>query len=88
MLPALMNTMRKQTKKQPLHKGKKRQCYFKVNNITEVDYKDIPTLRRFISSYGKIRPRRRSGLSAKYQRKVARAIKQARIAGLIPFVPK
>lgn len=74
-------------KKRRLHKGK-RQCYFKVNNIDLVDYKDVQTLRRFISSYGKIRPRRRSGLSAKYQRKVAKAIKQARIAGLIPFVPK
>lgn len=63
----------------------KRQCYFKVNNIPFVDYKDVETLKKFISSYGKIRPRRRSGLSAKYQRKVAAAIKQARIAGLIPF---
>lgn len=78
--------MRRQ-KKRKLHK-KKRQCYFKVNNIKDVDYKDVQTLRRFLSSYGKIRPRRRSGLSAAYQRKVAKAIKQARIAGLIPFVPK
>jgi len=74
-------------KKRKLHKGK-RHCYFKVNNIDTVDYKDVQTLRRFISSFGKIRPRRRTGLSARYQRKVAKAIKQARIAGLIPFVPK
>lgn len=66
------------------HLNKK--CYFKSNNIKEVDYKDIQTLKRFISSYGKIQPPRRSGLSAKYQRKVAKAIKQARIAGLLPFV--
>lgn len=69
-------------------KKQKRRCYFKVNNIQDVDYKDVNLLRRFISSYGKIRARRRSGLSSKYQRKVAKAIKQARIAGLIPFVPK
>lgn len=75
-------------KTQQLGKGKKRQCYFRANKIELVDYKDVATLRRFISSYGKIRPRRRSGLSAKYQRKVALAIKQARIAGLIPFVPR
>jgi len=67
---------------------KERQCYFCVNNREEVDYKNIQLLRRFTSSYMKIAPRRRSGLCALHQRKVARAIKQARIAGLIAFVPK
>lgn len=69
-------------------KAKKRYCYFKANNITDVDYKDVQLLRRFCSSYMKIVPRRRSGLSAKYQRKVAKAIKQAREAGLLGYVPK
>ena len=69
-------------------KKRTRHCYFKSNNIEHVDYKDVEMLRRFISSYGKIRPQRRTGLSTKYQRKVAKAIKQARIAGLIPFVPR
>ena len=64
-----------------------RQCYFLVNNIQDVDYKEVELLRRFMSSYNKILPRRKTGLSAKYQRKVAKAIKQARIAGLIPFAP-
>lgn len=63
-------------------------CYYCVNNKEHVDYKDIQTLRRFVSSYLKIAPRRRSGLCATHQRKVARAIKQARIAGLMAFVPK
>ncbi|PIR03704.1 MAG: 30S ribosomal protein S18 [Candidatus Magasanikbacteria bacterium CG11_big_fil_rev_8_21_14_0_20_39_34] len=63
-------------------------CYFCSNNISSVDYKDVQVLRRFVSSYLKIAPRRRSGLCAMHQRKVARAIKQARIAGLIAFVPK
>lgn len=62
--------------------------YLKENNISEVDYKDVDLLRRFISSNMKIVPRRRSGLSAKSQRKIAKAIKQARIAGLLPFVGK
>lgn len=53
-----------------------------------VDYKDNETLRRFTSSFMKIQPRRRSGLCAKHQRQVARAIKQARIAGLLAFVAK
>ena len=71
-----------------MRKKQSKKCFFKANNIDSVDFKDIELLRKFISSYGKIRPRRRSGLSAKYQRKVAKAIKQSRIAGLIPFVPR
>jgi small subunit ribosomal protein S18 len=69
-------------------KKQKRVCYFQANNIQDVDYRDIEILKKFMSSYHKIRPRRKTGLSAKYQRKVASAIKQARIAGLLPFVPK
>ncbi len=72
--------------KQKVHKGK-RHCYFKVNNIENVDWTDVDVLRRFISSYGKIRSRKRTGLSARFQRKVAKAIKQARQMGLIPYVP-
>ena len=67
---------------------KNRQCHFCVNKDKQIDYKDNETLRRFTSSYMKIQPRRRSGLCAEHQRKVARAIKQARIAGLLAFVPK
>jgi len=67
---------------------KAKRCYPCVNNKIEVDYKEVGLLRRFISSYGKIAPRRRSGLCAMHQRKVGRSIKQARIAGLLPFVPK
>jgi len=63
-------------------------CYYCVNNKENVDYKDIQNLRRFVSSYLTIAPRRRSGLCALHQRKVARAIKQARIAGLMGFVAK
>ncbi len=66
----------------------KKACYYCVNNKAVVDYKDVPILRRFVSSYMKIAPQRRSGLCALHQRKVARAIKQARIAGLMGFVPR
>lgn len=68
--------------------GEKKACYYCVNNRVTVDYKDIQLLRRFVSSYLKIAPQRRSGLCALHQRKVARAIKQARIAGLMGFVSK
>jgi len=52
-------------------------CHFCINNIEEIDYKDIQTLRRFISSYAKIVPRKRSGVCARHQRKLANAIKRA-----------
>lgn len=68
--------------------AKKKQCHFCVNNIREIDYKDSQTLRRFISSYGKIAPRKRSGLCAKHQRKISTAIKRARIMALLPATNK
>nr|AIT94188.1 ribosomal protein S18 [Marsupiomonas sp. NIES 1824] len=55
---------------------------------TTIDYKNIILLRQFISAEGKILPRRITNLTAKEQRWVARAIKQARIMGLLPFVNK
>lgn len=67
-------------------KTKERQCYYCVNKNNEVvGYKDIVTLRRFVSSYMKIAPRRRSGLCARHQRQVANAIKRSRQAALMPF---
>ena len=63
-------------------------CHYCVNNAATVDYKDVQTLKKFVSSYCKIAPPRRSGLCAWHQRKVARAVKQSRIAGLMAFVPK
>lgn len=60
-------------------------CYYCVNNREAIDYKDVPALRKFLSSYGKIMPRRRSGLCAKHQRRQAAAVKRARVMALIPF---
>ena len=65
---------------------KPRVCYFCLNNIHELDYKDVQLLRRFTSSYGKIVPRKRSGVCTFHQRKLATAIKRARIMALLPFV--
>lgn len=67
--------------------SKEKHCFFCTNSIT-VDYKNIQNLQRFTSSYHKIVSRRRSGLCAKHQRQIARAIKRARIAALLPFVKK
>jgi len=63
-------------------------CYFCLNNLKEVDYRNVGLLARFISSFKKIAPRRRSGLCAMDQRKVARAIKRAREMSLLPYLPE
>ena len=60
--------------------------FIAANHIDYVVYKDVDLLKRFISERGKILPRRVTGTSAKNQRKVANAIKRARIMGLLPFV--
>ncbi|MEK7542772.1 MAG: 30S ribosomal protein S18 [Patescibacteria group bacterium] len=64
----------------------KKECPFLSRGIKDIDYRDIELLRRFVSSQGKIIDPRHTGVSAKFQRKLARAIKRARIMGLLPFV--
>jgi len=67
-------------------KGKRRKvCYFTVNKIKYIDYKDTETLKKFISERGKILPRRVTGTSAKYQRMLTTAIKRARQLALLPY---
>ena len=67
-------------------KPRKKVCYFTKNKITYIDYKDVELLKRFISPNGKITPRRVTGTSAKYQRKLEKAIKNARFMALLPYV--
>ncbi|MFN7088223.1 MAG: 30S ribosomal protein S18 [Candidatus Paceibacteria bacterium] len=64
------------------------QCFFCQGPGGDVDWKDVETLRRFISVGMKIKPRRKTGLCAKHQRQIARAIKRARQMALLPFVPE
>ncbi|MFW6249208.1 MAG: 30S ribosomal protein S18 [Bacteroidota bacterium] len=65
---------------------KKKYCRFKKNGIKYVDYKDPEFLKRFVNEQGKILPRRLTGTSLKYQRKVSTAIKRARHLALLPYV--
>jgi small subunit ribosomal protein S18 len=65
-------------------RGQRKEDYFAVND-TVPNYKDVDTLRRFVTERAKIRPRRQTGLSAKNQRKLAREIKRARHLALLPF---
>jgi small subunit ribosomal protein S18 len=60
-------------------------CRFTADKVKEIDYKDIETLREFISETGKIVPSRITGTKAKYQRQLATAIKRARFLALLPF---
>lgn len=62
-----------------------RVCQFCTDRSTKIDYKQIETLRRYVTESGKIRPRRQSGACAKHQRELARAIKRARHLALLPF---
>ncbi|MFA6922845.1 MAG: 30S ribosomal protein S18 [Bacteroidales bacterium] len=65
---------------------KKKYCRFKKNKIRYIDYKDADFLLRFINEQGKILPKRLTGTSLKYQRKVAQAVKRARHLALLPYV--
>ena len=68
-----------------LRKGNK-YCRFKKMGIKYIDYKDSEFLLRFLNEQGKILPRRITGNSLKFQRKVSQAIKRARHLGLLPYV--
>ena len=67
-------------------RARRKVCFFTKNHIKHIDYKDVETLQRFISPDGKITPRSQTGTSAKYQRQLAVAIKNARFMGLLPEV--
>lgn len=64
----------------------KKPCPFKAAGWKEIDYKDTATLQQFISERGKILPRRITGVSHHFQKKLTQAIKQARYVALLPFV--
>jgi len=61
-------------------------CRFTAEGASEIDYKDIATLKNYITESGKIVPSRITGTSAKYQRQLGRAIKRARYLALLPYI--
>ncbi|MEI7582521.1 30S ribosomal protein S18 [Runella sp.] len=68
------------------NQNRKKYCRFKKAGIKFIDYKDPNFLLKLINEQGRILPRRLTGTSLKYQRKVSQAIKRARHLGLLPFV--
>ncbi|HLB42500.1 MAG TPA: 30S ribosomal protein S18 [Gammaproteobacteria bacterium] len=64
---------------------RKKMCYFTANKLTNIDYKDVYLLKKFIMENGKIVPSRITGTKAHYQRKLTRAVKLARYIALLPY---
>jgi len=64
---------------------RKKFCRFTAEGVKEIDYKDLNTLKAYVTETGKIVPSRITGTSAKYQRQLARAIKRARAIALLPY---
>ena len=64
---------------------RKRFCRFTAEGVDEIDYKDLSTLKNYVSESGKIIPSRISGTKTRYQRQLSTAIKRARYLALIPY---
>ena len=78
--------VRKEKEEKPWQKKlKKKVCIFCKDRLDFVDYKDVMTLRKFVSDRGKIRARRVTGNCSRHQRDVAMAVKNARELALLPF---
>jgi len=64
---------------------RRRFCRFTVDKVEEIDYKDLNTLKAYVTETGKVVPSRITGTSARYQRQLARAVKRARYLALLPY---
>jgi small subunit ribosomal protein S18 len=64
---------------------RKKYCRFTAEGVTEIDYKDLNTLKQYVTETGKIIPSRNTGTKARYQRQLTRAIKLARYLALLPY---
>jgi small subunit ribosomal protein S18 len=64
---------------------RKKFCRFTAEGVKEIDYKDIATLKNYVTETGKIVPSRVTGTRARYQRQLATAIKRARFLALLPY---
>jgi len=64
---------------------RKKYCRFTAEGVVEIDYKDLNTLKQYVTETGKIIPSRNTGTKARYQRQLTRAIKLARFLALLPY---
>jgi small subunit ribosomal protein S18 len=65
-----------------------KKCFFSQNNIKHIDYKDTDVLKKFLNPHSRLMSRKKTGVSAKYQRKLANAVLRARFMALIPYVSR
>ena len=77
---------RRRDKKGGPGSGRRKSCPYCRDKIDQVDYKDVGSLRKFVSDRGKIRSRRITGACRRHQNQVARAVKRARELALLPYV--
>jgi small subunit ribosomal protein S18 len=77
---------RRRDKKAGPGSGRRKSCPYCKDKVDQVDYKDVGTLRRFVSERGKIRSRRISGACRRHQSQIATAVKRARELALLPYV--
>lgn len=72
----------------PRYPRRRRTCRFTAQGITEIDYKDIATLKQYVGDNGKIVPSRITGTRARYQRQLSTAVKRARYLALLPYTDR
>ena len=78
-------TRRKKEKDRGRRAGRRKVCFFCVNKVDEVDYKDLSLVKRYVNEKSKITARRSTGTCAKHQRLIAMAIKRAREMALLSY---
>ena len=78
--------VRRRDKKGGVGSGRRKSCQYCRDKVEQVDYKDVTSLRKFVSEKGKIRSRRITGACRRHQSQVARAVKRARELALLPYV--
>ena len=86
LTPLSVDTRKKKYCRFKVDTRKKKYCRFKRSGIKYIDYKDPEFLKKFLNEQGKILPRRITGTSLKFQRRVAKAVKRARHLALLPYV--
>ncbi|MBE5966518.1 MAG: 30S ribosomal protein S18 [Lachnospiraceae bacterium] len=85
-MPANRNDRNDSSRRRPFNRRRKKICVFCADkNHTEIDYKDVNKLKRYVSERGKILPRRITGNCAKHQRALTVAVKRARHIALMPY---
>jgi small subunit ribosomal protein S18 len=67
---------------------RRKYCRFTAEEVVEIDYKDLATLKAYVSETGKIVPSRITGTKARYQRQLATAVKRARFLALLPYTDR